>query len=79
MAENSEKWEYCKVRYSADGAWVYIGNSSGFTQRKGYKASGEYKDLEALNELGREGWELVSMVQVGQLMYIIAYLKRRLP
>lgn len=86
MAENIDKWEYCKVHYTCGirtFAYVYLEAQTGFVMKKDYEASNEFKDLQALNQLGREGWELVSTTplnQPTQLIFTIAYyLKRRLP
>ncbi len=83
MAENIDKWEYCKVHYSGAAlgslAYVYLEAQTGFVKKKGYDASEEFKDLQALNQLGREGWELVSTTQYGQAGVFAHFLKRRLP
>ena len=87
MAENIDKWEYCKVHYDSGFvgtfAYVYLEAQTGFVKKKGYEASDEFKDLQALNQLGREGWELVSTVPLSQhpssTNSFIAHLKRRLP
>ncbi len=86
MAENIDKWEYCKVHYSSTGlsgtsAYVYLEAQTGFVKKKGYDASDEFKDLKALNQLGREGWELVSTTQYprGANGDFAHFLKRRLP
>ncbi|MCX6017924.1 MAG: DUF4177 domain-containing protein [Chloroflexi bacterium] len=64
-------------------AYVYLEAQTGFVKKKGYEASDEFKDLQALNQLGREGWELVSTVPLSQhpssTNSFIAHLKRRLP
>jgi hypothetical protein len=45
-------------------------------QLDGFDAT--YKDLQALNVMGAEGWELVSVAPWGQnSMFINAYMKRR--
>ena len=83
MAENIDKWEYCKVHYSSvalgSTAYVYLEAQTGFVKKKGYDASDEFKDLQALNQLGREGWELVSTTQHVQGVSFAHFLKRRLP
>lgn len=85
MAENIDKWEYCKVHYISSyvgtSAYVYLEAQTGFVKKKGYEASDEFKDLQALNQLGREGWELVSTTQyaLGANGIFAHFLKRRLP
>jgi hypothetical protein len=72
----NEKWEYCKVITNAWGAYVHMESKKNCRQLDGFDAT--YKDLQALNVMGAEGWELVSVAPWGQnSMFINAYMKRR--
>ena len=63
------KWEYMSVMFSTAGFWLSGDlNGQAFTDR--------------LNELGAEGWELVSVFDTnngGSTLEVVAVLKRPLP
>jgi len=51
-----QKWEYITISqgiHKTTGAWYWIGSDNDSDVRS---------ELERLNELGKEGWELVNVV-----------------
>ena len=72
--DSVDRWEYCQVRYAADGVWMAMPGAAWTGSQDAV--------VDVLNTLGQQGWELVCGIQVpAASVYVLAVdytLKRRL-
>jgi hypothetical protein len=68
-----QKWEYRKIRFDVSGRRHTIVEDSAVGR---LKAPNPFSMIDYLNELGEEGWEVVSIHNPSWIMY---FLKRPKP